>query len=104
MNDFEIGSHLLQSNTTNINDAYKLGYKQGQADLNKECEDLIIGFTKEEARRIRQNAIDEYSNKLWIAIESATVNCKLDFTIEDLRNIEIFIKGLAEDLKERNNE
>lgn len=51
----------------------------------------------------RADAIDEYSDKLFKAIEMATINCKLDITIEDLRNIEIIIKGLAEQLKEQNN-
>lgn len=48
----------------------------------------------------RVDAIDEYSSKLWQVIEKSTVNCKLDFTVDDLHNLEIIIKGLAEELKE----
>lgn len=61
--------------------AYSQGYEQGRAD-----------------------AIDEYSNQLWQVIEKCTVNCKLDFNIDDLHNLEVIIKGLAEELKELKDE
>lgn len=48
----------------------------------------------------RNDAIDEYSNKLFSVIEQCTVNCKFDFNIDDLHNLEVVIKGLAEEMKE----
>lgn len=49
----------------------------------------------------RVEGIDEYSNELFKVIEKATVNCKLDFTIYELRQLEVIIKGLAEEMKEQ---
>lgn len=45
--------------------------------------------------------INLYSDKLFKVIEMATINCKFDFTIEDLRNLEIVIKGLAEEMTDQ---
>lgn len=50
------------------------------------------------------DGIDKYSNELWKVIEKATVNCKFDFSIDDLHNLEIVIKGLAEEMKEKADE
>lgn len=61
----------------------------------------VIESLREIYDKGRADAIDKYSNKLWQVIEKATVNCKLDFTIDDLHNIEIIIKGLAEEFKEQ---
>lgn len=49
----------------------------------------------------KEDAIDEYSSKLWQVIENCTVDCRFDFNLEDLHNLEIVIKGLAEELKEQ---
>lgn len=50
-------------------------------------------------KQIRKDAIDEYSNNLFSVIEQCTVNCKFDFSIDDLHNLEVVIKGLAEEMK-----
>lgn len=52
----------------------------------------------------RADAIDEYSNELFKVIERCTVNCKLDLTVDDLHNLEVIIRGLAEEMKEQKNE
>lgn len=60
MTRYQMIYQYLDANAiTNIVDAYI----KGRRDLYKEHEDLIIGLTKEEARRIRQDAIDEVINK-----------------------------------------
>lgn len=74
-------------------------------DTDNDCsrweKDTKWDLEKEHDKQIRADAIDEYSDKLFKVIEMSTINCKLDMTIEDLRNIEIIIKGLAEEMKER---
>lgn len=51
-------------------------------------------------RQTRSEAIDEYSSKLFEAIERATVSCRFNFDLDDLHGLEILIKGLAEEMKE----
>lgn len=62
----------------------------------KECDTCEVYKVYQQGRT---DAIEEYSSKLWQVIEKATVNCKLDFTIDDIHNLEIIIKGLAKQMK-----
>lgn len=64
----------------------------------KECSD-IKAYGDAIKAEVRAEAIDEYSNELFTAIERCTVNCKLNLSIHDLHNLEIIIKGLAEQMK-----
>lgn len=86
MTRYQMIYQYLDANAiTNIVDAYI----KGRRDLYKEHEDLIIGLTKEEARRIRQDTIDE-------CIKAITDYCG------GLPNINLI--SALEQLKENKNE
>lgn len=75
-------------------------YEKGRSDKYQEIISEYMLLTEKQISDIRTDAIEEYSSKLWQVVEKATVNCKLDFTVDDLHNLEIIIKGLAEEMKE----
>lgn len=77
---------------------YKNGYKDGQKNLKKEYEDLIIGLTKEEVRRIRQNAIEEIEN---IFDYDYFLKYSNDDRLISFNNLSLMLKDMLEQLKEK---
>lgn len=62
----KINEEWMQSDTDDSLEIF--AYKMGRADLKKEYEDIVIGLTKEEVRRIKEetrfSTIDECISKI----------------------------------------
>lgn len=95
MTRYQMIYQYLDANAiTNIVDAYI----KGRRDLYKEYKDLIIGLTKEEERRIRQDTIEEIEN---IFDYDYFLKYSNDDRLISFNNLSLMIRDMLEQLKEK---
>lgn len=79
-------------------------YHKGRADERKSFEDINLGLSKEDARRIEKNAIEKFSGKLFEMLGECNTQLELGLPLYTMEKLENIIQGITEQLKEQKNE